>query len=70
MDRNYKIRIILSAIIAGIFIYHRKLDYYETMPRKSILVSFLIILWSISVYYETIVFTIGIIFIEYFWKKT
>ena len=37
---------LLISLITGIFIYFRTLDYYKVMPRKNILVSLLISLWT------------------------
>jgi hypothetical protein len=37
---------ILISVITGIFIYFRKLDYYKTIPRKSVIASALIALWT------------------------
>ena len=39
-------QIILICIIIGYFIYNRKLDYYKVIPRKNILASIMIALWS------------------------
>ena len=37
---------LLISVICGIFIYFRKLDYYTTMPRHNLLVSFAIAFWT------------------------
>ena len=37
---------ILIPLITGIFIYFRKLDYYKSIPRKSVIASILIALWT------------------------
>ena len=37
--------LILISIIVGVFIYYRKLDYYETMPRLNLFVACLIAIW-------------------------
>jgi len=54
--------LILISIIVGIFIYYRKLDYYETMPRLNLFVACLIAIWcflSISVSPWFIIFGLG-----------
>ena len=43
------IEVLIVCLITGIFIYYRKLDYYKTLPRKSLYVSFIIIVWSFLV---------------------
>tara|TARA_E500000178_G_scaffold195993_1_gene193994 strand:+ start:441 stop:659 length:219 start_codon:yes stop_codon:yes gene_type:complete len=39
-------QIILVCIIIGFFIYFRKLDYYEVIPRENLLAAVLISIWS------------------------
>ena len=39
-------QIILICIIISFFIYNRTLNYYKVIPRKSILTSIMISLWS------------------------
>ena len=47
---NYRIiEVLIVCLITGIFIYYRKLDYYKTMPRKSLYVSLLVFIWSFLV---------------------
>ena len=33
---------IIIAFIIGLFIYHRKVDYYKTMPRQDLRMAFII----------------------------
>mgnify|MGYP001440248305 CR=1 FL=1 len=37
---------IIIAFIIGLFIYHRKVDYYKTMPRQDLRMAFIISLWA------------------------
>ena len=37
---------ILIPLITGVFIYFRKVDYYKSIPRNSILASAVISLWT------------------------
>ena len=47
---NYRIiEVLIVCLITGFFIYYRKLDYYKTMPRKSLYVSLLVFIWSFLV---------------------
>ena len=44
MTKTYELAII--SIITGLFIYYRRLDYYKVIPRKNIMASLLIMLWT------------------------
>ena len=47
---NYRIiEVLIVCLITGFFIYYRKLDYYKTMPRKSLYVSLMVFIWSFLV---------------------
>jgi|TARA_Y100000813_G_C24076425_1_gene311254 hypothetical protein len=47
---NFKtLEILVVCLITSIFIYFRKLDYYETLPRLSIGVSIVIFIWTLLV---------------------
>ena len=61
---GYQLRALLSSIIAGVFIYFRKLDYYRTMPRQSITVSVSIIVWSWLNYLEPLCLPLGLVIIN------
>jgi len=41
MDNN-----IIVAILSGIFIYNRKIDYYKIMPRKNIIAAIFVAVWT------------------------
>ena len=57
------------SIVAGIFIYFRKLDYYKSIPRNNIFSSFIIILWSILTLKFPIFLIIGLIILDSFGYK-
>lgn len=57
------------SIVAGIFIYFRKLDYYKSIPRNNIFASFIIILWSILTLKFPIFLIIGLIILDSFGYK-
>lgn len=67
MNSNYLK--ISSSIVAGIFIYFRKLDYYKSIPRESILTSFIIVIWSILTLNFPIFLVIGLIALDLFGHK-
>lgn len=60
---------ISSSIVAGIFIYFRKLDYYKSIPRESILTSIIIIIWSILTLNYPIFLVIGLMILNIFGHK-
>lgn len=64
MNSNYLK--ISSSIVAGIFIYFRKLDYYKSIPRESILTSFIIIIWSMLTLNYPIFLVIGLMILNIF----
>ena len=39
-------QILLVSILVGIFIYFRKIDYYELIPRNNIFTALIISIWS------------------------
>ena len=45
MNCTRRIEIVILSIITGIFIYYRRVDYYQTIPRKNILASFVVVIW-------------------------
>lgn len=65
----YPQRALVSSIIAGIFIYFRRLDYYATMPRSSVLVSLLVFAWAYLNYMEPIALPLGLILLNLFGNK-
>ena len=67
MNSNYLT--ISSSIVAGIFIYFRKLDYYKSIPRKSIFTSLIIIIWSILTLSYPIFLVIGLMALDLFGHK-
>ena len=43
---NFKtLEILVVCFITSIFIFYRKLDYYETLPRLSLMVALIIFIW-------------------------
>ena len=67
--RNYWIRAFISSIIASVFIYHRKLDYYKSMPRKNLMTSLVIIAWSLAVLKEPLMLPIGLVILNLVGEK-
>ena len=67
MNSNYLK--ISSSIVAGIYIYFRKLDYYKSIPRESILTSFIIVIWSILTLNFPIFLVIGLMALDLFGHK-
>ena len=50
LKQNFKtLEILVVCLITSIFIYYRKLDYYETLPRLSFLVAIVIFIWTLLV---------------------
>ena len=43
------LEILIVCVITSIFIYYRKLDYYQTLPRLSVGVSIVIFIWTFLV---------------------
>ena len=67
---NFKeIELLIISIITGIFIYFRKLDYYKSIPRESILTSIIIIIWSILTLNYPIFLVIGLTILNIFGYK-
>ena len=60
---------LLIPIITGFFIYFRKLDYYKTMPRKNIIVSLAIGVWTYLAMKEPWYIIYGLILLNLFGKK-
>lgn len=47
---NFKtLEILVVCLITSIFIFYRKLDYYETLPRLSVIVALIIFIWTFLV---------------------
>ncbi len=47
---NFKtLEILVVCFITSIFIFYRKLDYYETLPRLSLMVALIIFIWTFLV---------------------
>jgi hypothetical protein len=61
-----KYKILIVSIVAGFFIYFRKLDYYKSIPRYSILTSLIIVLWSYATLKEPWFLVIGLIALNLF----
>lgn len=59
----------LIPIITGFFIYFRKLDYYKTMPRKNIIVSLAIGVWTYLAMKDHWYIIYGLILLNLFGKK-
>ncbi len=57
-------KILIISIIAGIFIYNRTLDYYKVLPRKNMLASFFIVVWSYLTLKEPLFLIPGLIFLN------
>jgi hypothetical protein len=62
-------RILVVSIIAGIFIYFRTLDYYRTIPRHSVIVSLIIVLWSYVTLKEPLFLVVGLVLLNLFGEK-
>lgn len=52
----------LIALIAAVFIFFRKLDYYATFPRKSLVASGIIFVWTLAAIREPWFIVVGLIF--------
>ena len=65
----YATRAMISCVIAGIFIYIRKLDYYATMPRGNLGTSLLIVIWVYLNYMEPLALPVGLLLLNIFGKK-
>ena len=70
---NYKMlnenKDIIVSIITGVFIYYRKLDYYKTMPRESVLTSILIMMWTYYSIKNPWIIIFGLIILNLFGHK-
>ena len=62
-------QIILICIIIGFFIYFRKLDYYTSMPRKSLLTSVMIAIWAYLSIKQPWFIIAGLVFLNVFGYK-
>ena len=60
---------ITISVITGIFIYFRRLDYYRTLPRYSIRVSLLIMIWTYFAILEPWSIIIGLVLLNLFGYK-
>tara|TARA_B100000674_G_C37408218_1_gene719466 strand:+ start:175 stop:429 length:255 start_codon:yes stop_codon:yes gene_type:complete len=64
MKNLFLYKAIISAFIASIFIYFRKLDYYKTLPRKKIWVSVVVFIWSVATLTEPFFLPIGLVILN------
>ena len=70
IDTTKQLEIVVLSIIAGIFIYYRKLDYYKSIPRKNAVASFLIIGWTYLVLYVSPWFLlVGLVLLNVYGEK-
>ena len=58
---NYNNKVIFSCIIGAIWIYNRKLQHYNLLPRRSLLGTLLVIIWIYINYYEPFALPIGLL---------
>ena len=63
------LKITILSIIAGIFIYYRKLDYYASIPRENIWASLAVILWTFVTLYEPYFLVVGLVSLNLFGVK-
>jgi len=63
------LKITILSIIAGIFIYYRKLDYYVSIPRENIWASLAVILWTFVTLYEPYFLVVGLVLLNLFGVK-
>jgi hypothetical protein len=63
------LKITILSIIAGIFIYYRKLDYYASIPRENIWASLAVILWTFVTLYEPYFLVVGLVLLNLFGVK-
>lgn len=54
----------LIAFIAAVFIFFRKVDYYKTFPRKSLLTSAIIFVWTLAAIREPWFIIVGLILVN------
>jgi len=57
---NYNIKIIISLICAGLWIYFRTPDCYKLLPRKNLFSVFIVIIWSYANYKEPLFLPFGL----------
>ena len=58
---------IIVAVLTGIFIYNRKIDYYKIMPRKNIIAAILVAVWTYITFRYSMWFVIlGLIILKLF----
>ena len=43
---NTSHELVLISVVVGVFIYHRRLDYYATIPRESVFAAVMITVWT------------------------
>lgn len=60
---------LVIALITGLFIYYRTLDYYKTLPRKNLVVALLIVVWTYSAIKEPWFIIIGLIALNVYGVK-
>lgn len=57
---------ILIALVSGAFwIYYRKVQYYNAIPRKQILPTLLVVIWIYLNYQDPLFLPIGLLFLHY-----
>lgn len=44
--KSYDYQLIIISILIGIFIYFRKLNYYEVLPRENLFISVAVAVWA------------------------
>lgn len=59
--------ILIVAVLCGIFIYNRKIDYYKIMPRKNIIPAIMVAVWTYITFRYSMWFVIlGLIILNLF----
>lgn len=69
MLRSITIKMLLISIITGFFIYHRKLDYYKTIPRKDSDVAIIIGIWTLLSILDPIWIIVGLVILNVYGEK-
>ena len=67
---SYASRAIFSCIVASVWIYHQRLDYYQLLPRKNLVMAVIIAVWTYLNYVEPLSLPIGLAIITYMSRKS
>ena len=63
------VKLLALSIITALFIYYRKLDYYSTIPRHSIMTSIAVAIWTFVTLQEPYFLVIGLVLLNVFGIK-